>query len=117
MYYNKIYMTAIPLKKPILKKLMDMIDGILKGKYEYAGGEERLYISDHQYVKLNYSSSGQQEVIWILNLMFYYILRKSENLSDFGGAGITFISGGTKPDSRGNGTIFKRRKSYARNNT
>lgn len=74
MYYNKIYMTAIPLKKPILKKLMDMIDGILKGKYEYAGGEERLYISDHQYVKLNYSSSGQQEVIWILNLMFYYIL-------------------------------------------
>ena len=74
MYYNKLYTTTIPLKKDILIKLMETIDQILKGKYQYAGGEERLFVNDHQYVKLNYSSSGQQEVIWILNLLFYYML-------------------------------------------
>lgn len=74
MYYNKLFTTTIPLKKDIITKLMETIDSILKGKYQYAGGEERLFVNDHQYVKLNYSSSGQQEVIWILNLLFYYVL-------------------------------------------
>ena len=74
MYYNKLFTTTIPLKKDIITKLMETIDSILKGKYQYAGGEERLFVNDYQYVKLNYSSSGQQEVIWILNLLFYYVL-------------------------------------------
>lgn len=74
MYYNKLFTSTDPVKKNLLLKLMETIDGILKGKYQYIGGEERLLLNEHQYVKLNYSSSGQQEVIWILNLLFYYVL-------------------------------------------
>lgn len=80
MYYNKLFTTTIPLKKEILTKLMETIDSILKGKYQYAGGEERLFVNDHQYVKLNYSSSGQQEVIWILNCCFTMCLRIGKSI-------------------------------------
>ena len=36
-------------------------------------GEERLYLSDDRYVKINLASSGQQEVVWVFNLLFYYL--------------------------------------------
>ena len=33
-----------------------------------------MQVSKNRYVKLNYASSGQQEVVWILNVLFYYLL-------------------------------------------
>ena len=36
-------------------------------------GEERIIIDNGKYVKINFSSSGQQESVWILNLLFYYL--------------------------------------------
>lgn len=74
MYYDKLLTSTEQVKEDLLVKLMDTIDVILQGKYQYVGGEERLVLNEHQYVKMNYSSSGQQEVIWILNLLFYYVL-------------------------------------------
>lgn len=47
---------------------------VLKGTYRYVDGEERLYLDDRKYVKINLSSSGQQEIVWVFNLMFYYLL-------------------------------------------
>ena len=47
---------------------------ILKGEYRNISGEERLQISDKRYIKINYASSGQQESVWILNVLFYYLL-------------------------------------------
>lgn len=35
-------------------------------------------ISDDHYVKINFASSGQQESVWILNVIFYYILHNKK---------------------------------------
>lgn len=74
MYYEKLSTSTDPVKKELLQLMMRHIDTILKGKYQYMDGEERLVLDEHRYVKLNYTSSGQQEVVWILNLLFYYVL-------------------------------------------
>lgn len=34
-------------------------------------------LDDGKYVKINFSSSGQQESVWILNLLFYYLLQQN----------------------------------------
>ncbi len=47
---------------------------ILKGKYKYENGEEKIYINEKDYIKISFSSSGQQEAIWILLLIYYIIL-------------------------------------------
>ena len=59
--------------------LLSSMDVILQGRYQNTDGEERLWLlhdiaGRHQYVKINFASSGQQEVLWILNLIFYYAL-------------------------------------------
>ena len=78
MYYEKLSTSADPINKPLLQAMMNQIDQILKGKYQYQDGEERLVLEDHSYVRLNYTSSGQQEVVWILNLLFYYVLENKK---------------------------------------
>ena len=52
---------------------MDQAKEIMKSTYRYVDGEERLYLSDDRYVKINLASSGQQEVVWVFNLLFYYL--------------------------------------------
>ena len=47
---------------------------ILKGEYRSTHGEDRLVMPDGQYVKINFASSGQQEAVWILNVLFYQML-------------------------------------------
>ncbi len=42
-----------------------------------AQDEERLYYSDTEYVKLSLSSSGQQEAVWILQLIFSLMLNNT----------------------------------------
>ena len=34
--------------------------------------------SPRKYVKINFSSSGQQEAVWIFNLLYFYILRNKK---------------------------------------
>ncbi len=50
-----------------------LIDKVLRGSYRFCNGEERITIDRNHYVKINFSSSGQQESVWILNLLFYYL--------------------------------------------
>ena len=52
------------------KKLMGLINEVLKGRYVYNNGTELLYIPDEnnsatleRYVKINFTSSGQQESV------------------------------------------------------
>ena len=52
-----------------------MMRTILGGEYRSVNGEERLYFGE-DYVKINYASSGQQEAVWIVNMLFYYMLGK-----------------------------------------
>lgn len=51
---------------------------ILQGEYRNVDGEERLQVSDQHYVKINFASSGQQEAVWILNVVFYYLLKNKK---------------------------------------
>ncbi len=55
---------------------LNLIKKILKGDYRYNNGEEQILLGDGNYVKLNFASSGQQECVWILNLLFYYLMQK-----------------------------------------
>jgi predicted ATP-dependent endonuclease of OLD family len=52
-----------------------LITEILRGYYKYNNGDERLEIPGDHYVKINFMSSGQQEVVWVLNLFFYPLLQ------------------------------------------
>ena len=54
----------------------EIISKILKGKYQYDKDGEKIYFDGNKYVKLNFSSSGQQESLWILLLLFIIILEK-----------------------------------------
>ena len=56
-----------------LLEALHLIRQILKGRYAATDGEERIWVAKDSYVKLNFASSGQQEVVWILNLLFYYL--------------------------------------------
>lgn len=60
-------------KMNIMQKLMDRV---LQGRYSYQSGEERLNIEGHRYVKINFASSGQQEAVWVFNLLYYYLLER-----------------------------------------
>ena len=60
-----------------VRQMLLYCETVLKGKYYYSSGEERLIVDDDKrYVKVNYASSGQQEAMWIFNLMVYYIINK-----------------------------------------
>lgn len=53
---------------------IELIQSILCGEYRNVNGEERLYYAGDESVKMNYASSGQQEAVWITNILFYYLL-------------------------------------------
>lgn len=60
--------------KDAIRILMQKADEILKGTYRCIDGEERLYLDDKKYIKINFTSSGQQEVVWVFNLLFYFLI-------------------------------------------
>ena len=54
-----------------------LIHKVLKGKYKFDQDGEKIFIGDsNKYVKLNFASSGQQEALWILLLLFIVILEQ-----------------------------------------
>lgn len=61
-----------------LDEIKKLIYLILKGEYRYSKNEERLYYNEKQYVKLSLSSSGQQESVWILQLIFSLVLENTQ---------------------------------------
>ena len=60
--------------RPAIRLLLEAAQKVLKGTYRYVNGEERLYLDEKKYVKINFASSGQQEIVWVFNLLFYYLL-------------------------------------------
>ena len=73
---DEISNTDRKLDRKLLNKAAGLMHAILKGTYRNIAGEERLQIKKDQYVKINYASSGQQEALWILNVLFYYMLNR-----------------------------------------
>lgn len=60
--------------QPSINVLLEKSREILQGDYRYVDGDERLYLDSHRYIKINYTSSGQQEIVWVLNLLTYYLV-------------------------------------------
>ena len=58
------------------KQVKDRLYNILKGEYVCINGEDQLKLfasEDLKTIGINFASSGQQESLWILNLLYYYI--------------------------------------------
>lgn len=71
------YGNKINLAPQIVQQALRLIEKILRGTYRYSNGEEQIVLENGKYVKINFSSSGQQECVWILNLLFYYLLQQT----------------------------------------
>lgn len=61
-----------------VNNIADFIVKIEKGEYFYNGGKEFLQIEgdgEHP-IAINFASSGQQEILWLLNFMYALLLRQ-----------------------------------------
>lgn len=60
----------------IINLLKSRGKSVLNGDYKSYNGEERIELENNKkkYVKLNFASSGQQEAVWIINLLCYYTI-------------------------------------------
>ena len=57
---------------------LKIIKKILRGEYINDEDGEKLFIDGNSWIKLLFSSSGQQEVLWILNMLFVSILENKK---------------------------------------
>ena len=76
---NKIELTDTKINRRNLQQCADLMKQILHGEYRNVDGEERLQLDDDRYIKINFASSGQQEAVWILNVVFYYLLNNKKS--------------------------------------
>ena len=86
-YFNKSLDDLVNDKKKLSTQKIDFenvdsakkkISKILRGEYHYDSNGEKIYYDQSRYVKLNYASSGQQESVWILLLIFNIILENKK---------------------------------------
>lgn len=71
---NQKELTDQKINMEVVQQAIYLITKILKGEYRNIEGEERLQLGPGRYVKINFASSGQQEAVWILNVLFYYLI-------------------------------------------
>ena len=73
-------LSSAPINFEKIKLAQKIVKNILQGKYIYENGDEKIVLDDEHFVKIKFASSGQQEVLWILNILYIIIL---ENKSSF----------------------------------
>lgn len=66
------------MNQAALRHLKDLMGKVLHARYVYDRGEEQLFFDKMHYVKINFASSGQQEAVWVLNLLYFYILQNKK---------------------------------------
>ena len=63
-----------------VNKITDTLVANLKGDYQYIAGKEYIIIQDeekhNEKIPINFASSGQQEVLWLLNQLYVLMLKK-----------------------------------------
>lgn len=62
-----------------LEQAYSLVKRILKADYTSENDGEKIYFDEHHWVKLMYGSSGQQEVLWILMLIYIIILENKKS--------------------------------------
>lgn len=69
-----------PLEKRTfdIQNITDFMINIEKGEYFYSGGREFLKMGNdvENSIPINFASSGQQEILWMLNFMYILMLRQ-----------------------------------------
>lgn len=91
---EKRYLSQKKIDFDKVDHLLKLADRVLKGRYVYQDGEEDIIFDDvvqprlreegetpphpkaKRYVKVNVASSGQQEAIWVFNILGYYLLER-----------------------------------------
>ena len=64
-----------------VQQMASQITGGIKGEYIYNHGREYLAVSGNgEQVPINFASSGQQEVLWLLNQLYVLMLREEKAL-------------------------------------
>ena len=51
------------MNSEIVSQALELINKILRGTYRFSNGEEQIILENGKYVKINFSSSGQQESV------------------------------------------------------
>ena len=63
-------------------KISEMLISDLKGDYQYNAGKEYIIAKDkelhNEKIPINFASSGQQEVLWLLNQLYILMLKKEK---------------------------------------
>lgn len=63
-----------------VEKISELLISDLKGDYQYSSGKEYIIVRDDQSneekIPINFASSGQQEVLWLLNQLYILMLKK-----------------------------------------
>ena len=59
----------------IWEQAQRLIDRVICGSYRVDGGEERIILKDGNSVRISFASSGQQDALWITNLLYYYLVQ------------------------------------------
>lgn len=75
---QEIETTNQVLNLSVLRHMINLESRILKAHYRYRAGEERLLLDGNKSIKINFASSGQQEIVWVLNLLFYHLLKQEK---------------------------------------
>lgn len=70
--------TQVKVNQVALRHLQKLMPKVLRARYVYDRGEEQLFFDRHRYVKINFASSGQQEAVWVFNLLYFYILHNKK---------------------------------------
>lgn len=73
-----LHTTQIKVDKKALTYMSRLMQDVLHVRYAYDRGEEQLFFDKHRYVKINFASSGQQEAIWVFNIMYFYLLQNQK---------------------------------------
>ena len=77
---DRAYKTGSAQRAQAVPQALRLIKTILRGTYKYSNGVEQIILDNGKHVKISFSSSGQQECVWILNLLFYYLLQPKKML-------------------------------------
>lgn len=84
-YFGKSLLEILNEKKEVseinedsVNLSIQFISNILKGRYINDSEGEKIYYDQQNYVPLNYSSSGQQESLWILLQIFLVLLENQK---------------------------------------
>jgi len=74
---DKKALSSSRLRLDAIRRAQEYIRKILKGEYVYDREGGKLFVSPGVFTKMNYASSGQQEVVWILLSLFLILLENS----------------------------------------